>query len=75
MIVWIAPWSAIFLVDWAMRRFRYVPSELQKTGRESLYWRNGRHPLAGVVAQIVGMFAAISALYVNPQFYFKVPHG
>ena len=47
-IIWIAPWSAIFLVDWALRRFRYVPSDLQNTGRDSLYWRTGRHPLAGV---------------------------
>ena len=40
-IVWIAPWSAIYLVDWALRRYRYVPSELQKTGRDSLYWNKG----------------------------------
>ena len=40
-ICWIAPWCAIFLVDWALRRYRYVPSELQKTGRDSLYYRNG----------------------------------
>ena len=33
-IVWIAPWVAIFLVDWALRRWRYVPSELQNTGRD-----------------------------------------
>ena len=25
------------------------------------------------MAQIVGMFAAISALYVNPTYYFRVP--
>src|ERR1019366_4146880 len=30
-IIWIAPWCAIYLVDWAMRKWRYVPSELQKT--------------------------------------------
>ena len=46
-IVWIAPWCAIFLVDWVLRRYRYVPSELQKTGRDSLYWRSRRHLLAG----------------------------
>ena len=39
-IVWIAPWAAIFLVDWALRRFRYVPSELQNTGPTSLYWNS-----------------------------------
>ena len=36
-IVWIAPWVAIFLVDWGLRRYRYVPSELQKTGKDGLY--------------------------------------
>ena len=61
-IIWIAPWCAIFLVDWALRRYRYVPSELQKTGRDSLYWRNGGVFWPALVAQVVGMFAAISAL-------------
>jgi NCS1 family nucleobase:cation symporter-1 len=72
-IIWIAPWSAIFLVDWVLRRYRYVPSALQDTGRSSLYWRTGGIHWPAWIAQIVGMFAAISALYVDPQFYFKVP--
>ena len=72
-IVWIAPWSAIFLVDWALRRYRYVPSELQKTGRTSLYWRRGGVFWPAIIAQVVGMYAAISALYVNPTYYFRVP--
>ncbi len=72
-IVWIAPWSAIFLVDWVLRRYRYVPSELQRTGRDSLYWRQGGINWSAVVAQLVGMYAAISALYVNPTYYFRVP--
>jgi nucleobase:cation symporter-1, NCS1 family len=61
-IIWIAPWSAIFLVDWALRRYRYVPSELQKTGRDSLYWRRGGVHWPAWVAQLFGMCAAISAL-------------
>ena len=61
-IVWIAPWGAIFLVDWALRRYRYVPSELQNTGRTSLYWRKGGIFWPALVAQLIGMFAAISAL-------------
>ena len=72
-IIWIAPWCAIFLVDWAMRRFTYVPSELQKTGRNSLYWRKGGIFWPAWIAQIIGMYAAISALYVNPTYYFRVP--
>jgi nucleobase:cation symporter-1, NCS1 family len=61
-IVWIAPWAAIFLTDWILRRYRYVPSELQKTGRDSLYWRKGGFFWPALVAQLVGMFAAISGL-------------
>ena len=61
-IIWIAPWSAIFLVDWALRRYRYVPSELQRTGRDSLYWRHGGIHWPAWIAQLVGMFAAVSAL-------------
>jgi NCS1 family nucleobase:cation symporter-1 len=61
-IIWIAPWAAIFLVDWMLRRYLYVPSELQKTGRDSLYWRRGGIFWPALVAQGIGMFAAISAL-------------
>ena len=59
-IVWIAPWSAIFLVDWVLRRYRYVPSELQKTGPTSLYWSTGGIYWPAIVAQVVGMYAAMS---------------
>jgi nucleobase:cation symporter-1, NCS1 family len=69
-IIWIAPWSAIFLVDWALRRYRYVPGELQKTGRDSLYWRRGGIHWPAWVAQLVGMFAALSALSAT----FHLPH-
>ncbi len=69
-IVWIAPWSAIFLTDWVLRRYSYVPSELQKTGRDSLYWRSGGVFWPALVAQVIGMFAAISGLSVT----FTLPH-
>ena len=65
-IVWIAPWSAIFLVDWALRRYRYVPGELQRE-RGGLYWRNGGVHWPAVVAQLVGMFAALMGL--SQSFY------
>ena len=69
-IVWIAPWCAIFLTDWVLRRYRYVPSELQNTGRTSLYWRNGGVFWPAIIAQVIGMFAAISALSAT----FHLPH-
>jgi nucleobase:cation symporter-1, NCS1 family len=61
-IVWIAPWVAIFLVDWWMRRSRYVPAQLQRTDKEGLYYSNGGIFWPAMVAQLLGMAAAISAL-------------
>ena len=46
------------------------PSELQKTGRDSLYWRKGGVFWPALVAQVIGMYAAISALSVT----FHLPH-
>jgi NCS1 family nucleobase:cation symporter-1 len=68
-IIWIAPWVAIYLVDWAMRRWRYVPSELQRVDRGSLYWSKGGVHWPALIAQIVGMAASLSALYPT----FSVP--
>ena len=76
-IVWIAPWCAIFLVDWALRRFRYVPSELQNTGPTSLYWNKGGVFWPALVAQVIGMFAALSALSATfhlPQWLNEVTY-
>jgi purine-cytosine permease-like protein len=75
--VWIAPWFAIFMVDWAMRKYRYVPSELQRTDRGSLYYGAGGVFWPAIIAQVVGMYAAISALsttfhmprWLNPIVY------
>ncbi len=68
-IVWIGPWTAIFLVDWWLRRFRYVPEELQRTGR-GLYWRTGGVHVPALVAQVLGSVAAVMAIatpfYLGP---------
>ena len=69
-IVWIAPWAAIFLVDWALRRYRYVPSELLRTDKAGLYYRHGGVFWPAIIAQLVGMFAAISGLSAT----FALPH-
>ena len=60
-IIWIAPWTAIYLVDWALRRFRYVPGELQRT-RNGLYWRSGGIHWPAVIAQVVGSFMTFTVL-------------
>jgi nucleobase:cation symporter-1, NCS1 family len=61
MIVWIAPWVAIFLTDWALRRGRYDSRSLL-SGRAGIYWRNGGIHVPGLVAQVIGMLAAASWL-------------
>ncbi|HEX3796427.1 MAG TPA: cytosine permease [Acidimicrobiales bacterium] len=65
-IVWIAPWVAIYLVDWYLRRRRYVPSELQNTSKDGLYYRSGGFYWPALIAQLLGMVAAMTGL--NPTF-------
>jgi len=69
-IVWIAPWVAIYLVDWGLRRWHYAPGELQRTDRGSLYWSTGGVHWPAIVAQVLGMVASLAALAPT----FSVPH-
>ncbi len=66
-IAWIAPWMAIFLVDWLLRGQRYVPLELQRTDSGGLYWRRGGVHWPALVAQALGTAAAVLAF--NQSFY------
>lgn len=70
MVVWIAPWMAVFLVDWLLRRRRYLPAELQRTDSGSLYWHHGGIHWAAIVAQALGSGAALACIdtpfYVSP---------
>ncbi len=66
-IAWIAPWSAIFLTDWVLRRTRYAPLELQRTDRGGLYWRHGGIHWPAIVAQVLGTVASVLAF--NQTFY------
>ena len=69
-IIWIAPWFAIYIVDWAMRRFRYDVDALQRTDRGSPYFgRTFGFRSPAVIAQIVGMLASIEGLAPT----FRVP--
>ena len=66
-IAWIAPWMAIFLVDWILRRRRYAPLELQRTDRASIYWRSGGVHWPAIIAQAAGIAASVLAF--NQAFY------
>ncbi len=60
-IVWVAPWTAIYLVDWQLRRRRYHAEALHQD-KGGLYWsRNGVHWPA-IIAQVLGMLASLSAI-------------
>jgi purine-cytosine permease-like protein len=61
MIIWIAPWVAIYLTDWALRRGHYDSRSLL-AGRAGIYWRNGGLHVPGLLAQAIGMLAAASWL-------------
>ena len=61
LVIWIAPWCAIFLVDWVLRR-RYSAENLQKTDRSSIYWRSNGVHWPAIIAQLLGMLAALECL-------------
>ena len=48
-VVWIAPWLAIYLIDWLLRAKRYEVADLQRQQFDagSMYYRYGRGLLAG----------------------------
>lgn len=65
-IIWAAPWSAVFLVDWAMRRGRYdIPSLFAK--EPNLYWSWKGVSVPGIAALGGGMLA--SALFINTTLF------
>ncbi len=61
MSIWLAPWVAVFIVDWAQRRGSYNLAGLEgKPG--SAYWGTNGIRLPGMIALITGMiFAALCA--------------
>jgi len=64
-VVWLAPWFAILMVDYLLRRGRYDPASLAAP-RGGLYWRNGGIHWPGVIAQALGMVAAL--MWINADF-------
>jgi nucleobase:cation symporter-1, NCS1 family len=66
-VAWIGPWMAIFLVDWALRRWRYVPDELQRTDAGGLYWFRGGVHWPALAAQALGTLASVLAF--SQTFY------
>jgi nucleobase:cation symporter-1, NCS1 family len=60
-IVWLAPWCAIYLIDCWLRRNRYDGAALMDT-RGGIYYRSGGIHWPAIAAQLLGMAAAFSWL-------------
>ena len=75
-VVWLAPWFGIVLVDWLLRRGRYhAPSLVARRG--GVYWRNGGVNWRAVISLLVGGAAALmwtNALYNNPSYLGPLSH-
>lgn len=64
-VVWLAPWFGILMVDWLLRRGRY-DREALASSRGGLYWRDGGIHWPALIAQALGMIAAL--LWINASF-------
>jgi NCS1 family nucleobase:cation symporter-1 len=60
-IVWLAPWCAIYLVDWWRRQGHYDPDSLLAE-RGGLYWRSGGVNWPALVSLALGMAASAAWL-------------
>jgi nucleobase:cation symporter-1, NCS1 family len=61
-VVWLAPWFGILMTDYLLRGREYHGLSL-RSSRDGVYWRNGGIHWAAVIAQVVGMVAAL--MWIN----------
>ncbi len=57
-VVWLAPWFGILMTDYVLRGRDYHSLSL-RSARDGLYWRTGGVHWPAVIAQVVGMVAAL----------------
>ena len=66
-ILWIAPWLGIYLMDWLMRKMRYNPVELQRTDRDGLYYVGSSGiNWSAIIAFVVGVITATTTFSKAP---------
>ncbi len=65
-VVWLGPWFGILAVDYLLRRGRYDADSLASS-RGGLYWRNGGINWKALIAQALGMVAAM--MWIDAAFY------
>ncbi len=64
-VVWLSAWFGILMVDYLLRRGRYDPPALAAE-HGGVYWRNGGIHWPAIIAQVVGMVAAL--MWINADF-------
>jgi NCS1 family nucleobase:cation symporter-1 len=64
-VVWLTPWFGIFITDWLLRGRKYDSLSL-RSSRDGLYWRNGGIHWPAIIAQVVGMVAAL--MWIDADF-------
>lgn len=66
MILWIGPWSAIYLINMLLRRNRYnIAALYQERGGSYWYWHGWN--IAGLIALAIGVVSA--AMFANAPLY------
>lgn len=63
-VVWLAPWFGILMTDYVLRKRRYDAAALQ-TNSGGVYWRSGGVHWPAIVAQGIGMVAAL--MWINAE--------
>jgi len=61
-VVWLAPWFGILITDYLLRGRNYHSLSL-RSARDGIYWRNGGIHWPAIIAQVVGMVAAL--MWIN----------
>ena len=66
-VVWLSAWFGILMTDYLLRGGKYDPLSL-RSARGGLYWRNGGIHWPAIIAQVLGMVAAL--MWINAAFAF-----
>jgi purine-cytosine permease-like protein len=64
-VVWLGPWFGILITDYLLRGREYHNLSL-RSSRDGMYWRNGGIHWPAIIAQVIGMIAALMWIDVAP---------
>lgn len=71
-VVWLAPWFGILMTDYLLRGREYHSLSL-RSARDGVYWRSGGIHWPAIIAQLLGMVAAL--MWINAAFDFPAYTG